>query len=144
MGHETGEEDAWSPACPTVSGRLRGGRGRAPVPGVAALWGLVMVGGGRQEGPTRRQRWATARAQEAVGADWGEPLRPHVLQEAADARGNGQRPGCPGVARALCDAAGHGPLCALCQAVSGEGDPGEGGGAGGKDLWAGAGRLTRG
>ena len=112
--------------------------------GVAALEGLVMAWGGRQECPTLRQRWATARTQDTVVADFGEPLRQHVLQEAADELFNGQRPVCPCVARALLDAEGHLPICALCQAVIGDGDPVEVGGEVGEDFCAGAGRLTMG
>ena len=107
------QEDEWPTACRAVQGRLRGERGLVTVSGVAALRGLVVAGAGCQERPDLCQCWATARAEDAVGADVDASLGQHVLEAAAHTLFGGQRPVGPGVARALLDADGDGPIFAL-------------------------------
>ena len=129
-------------ACRAVQGRRRGRRGRVLFPVVAALRSLGRAEAGRQERPARRERWATARAQAAVGADCDAPLGQDVLQEAAHTLCGGERAVAPRAPRALLDAAGDVPILACFQAVGGDGKPMERGGKGGEAL--GAGRLTMG
>jgi len=74
------QEDELPTACPAVACLLRGGRGLVTFPGVATLSSLGMTGAGLQARPDRRERWSTARAQEAVVADFDEALGQHMLE----------------------------------------------------------------
>ena len=69
--------------------------------GEAALRSQGVAAAGRQERPNLREHCAPAWAQEAVGADCGEPLGEPMLEEAVDERFGGQRQTLPPDAVAL-------------------------------------------
>jgi hypothetical protein len=91
-----------------------------------------------------REYFATAWAQEAVGADFREPLREDMLEEAVDERFSRERQTMPPGAAALLDAERDVPIFERFQAVVGEGNPVDRGGEGCKDRGAGPCRLTGG
>ena len=82
---DTPQEGEGPPALPAVSGLHGGGRCRLTCPVRGALCRKVMGGAGRQERPNLREHFAPARAQEAVGADFGEPLGEHMLELCGEA-----------------------------------------------------------
>jgi hypothetical protein len=110
--------------------------------------GVTALGGGGRGGPhgaacpALRQRWAPGWAEDAVGADLHASLRQDVREEAAHTRCGGQRPMGPQGTRPRLAAAGDGAIFALDEAVLGDGDAGEGRGAGGEPLSTSAGWLT--
>jgi hypothetical protein len=89
-----------------------------------------------------REHGATARAEEAIGADCRESLRQHMLEEAVDERLDGECQAFPPRATALLAAEGDLPVFKLFQTVGGEGKPIDGGSKGGEHLGARACRLT--
>jgi hypothetical protein len=97
---------------------------------------------GRQERPHLRAPCATARTEEAVGVPCDAPSWHSMLEEAVEQRFGGQRAALPPGAAALVAAERAGPVFERFQAVGGQGNPGEVGGAGGETLRASAGRLA--
>ena len=88
---ETQEEEQWPtthPAAPFLRG---GGTGLLTVPGWEPLRRRVVAGAGREKRPEVRKPRATARAQDAVGADCDAPPWPHRLEEAVEEGVGGQR-----------------------------------------------------
>jgi hypothetical protein len=132
--------------CPPPVGQCRAAVGGGGVAYCSRLSPRCAAWGGLRQAVRSarlgRERWATARAQEAVGADCDAPLGQDVWQEAAHTLCGGERAVAPRAARALLEAAGDGPILACFQAVGGDGKPMERGGKGGEAL--GAGRLTMG
>ena len=122
----------------------RAGRGLVLVPRGDARCGRGGAEAGRPERQALRERWAAARAQEAVGADWDAPLGQDVWQETASTLCGGEGAGGPRVARPLLAAEGDVPIFAGSQAIIGDGNAAERGGARGEDLGAGAGWVAMG
>src|SRR5207244_4158008 len=94
---------------PGVAQRKRRPRpvvGKAPGGGGLAWWLQAPAAAWLGTCTGRRERWATARAQAAVGADCDAPLGQDVLQEAAHTLCGGERAVAPRAPRALLDAAG--------------------------------------
>ena len=110
--------------------------------GGAALRSQGVAAAGRQERPKLREHFAPAWAQEAVGADCGEPLGEHRWEEAVEEGFGEQRQAFPPGAAPLREAESDVPVFQGFQAVGGEGNPVEIGSEGGEDLHAGARRLA--
>ena len=110
--------------------------------GWSALRHQVVAGAGGQERPELREPWATARAQEAGGADCTATPGPHRREAAVEAGLSRSRQACPPGAAPPRAAARDVPSFALCSAVVGEGHPGNGRRAGGPARRARARRVT--
>jgi hypothetical protein len=139
---ETPQADQRFPTGPAAPCWRAGGTRLLPVPGCSALRHRGVAGAGREERADLGKHCATARTQEAVGADCDEPPWQSMRKEAVEEGVGGERQPCPPSAGALCEAARDGPIVERFQAVVAQGNPGDGGGEGGKDLRAGTGRLA--
>ena len=88
---ETHQEDQWPTTYPAAPFLRGGGPCLVTIPGWGTLRSRVVTGAGREERPDLREHFATARAQDAVGADFDEPPWQHMLEEAVDECFDGQR-----------------------------------------------------
>ena len=139
---ETHQEDQWPTTYPAAPFLRGGGPCLVTIPGWGTLRSRVVTGAGREERPDLREHFATARAQDAVGADFDEPPWQHMLEEAVDECFGGQRQTVPPSAAALLEAERDMPVFKRFQAVGGEGNPVDRGSEGSEDLGAGTGRLA--